>query len=85
MWLLRTIESASSIRGCEPRLGGESRAMAKHGGRTSRVSHGHYFFSLSKYQTSVLEAFSVELRRLASSLDGSPPPSAQRLHYPLGG
>jgi hypothetical protein len=35
MWLLRTIKSASSIRGCEPRLGGESRAMAKHGGRTS--------------------------------------------------
>ena len=35
MWLLRIIESASSIRGCEPRLGGESRAMAKHGGRTS--------------------------------------------------
>ena len=35
MWLLRTIESASNIRDCEPRLGGESRAMAKHGGRTS--------------------------------------------------
>jgi hypothetical protein len=35
MWLLRTIESASNIRGCDPRLDSESRAMAKHGGRTS--------------------------------------------------
>jgi hypothetical protein len=57
--LLRTIKSASNIRGCEPRLSGESRAMAKHGGRTSNG-----FAVMSRH---ILESQSVKAVQIRST------------------